>query len=158
MSSQAVPAPSALAGIWGEMIGEFFGTMILILFGDGVVATVFLYSNLGANGAASPFATEWIVIILGWGLAVMLGIYVAGQFNSDLRRVDQIVSSPVAAAIGKASYYVLPDFARFDVKLAVVHGIPVSGTYIASAVGYAALYVAALLFGAVVLFNRRDFK
>ena len=87
-----------------------------------------------------------------------LGIYVAGQFNSDLRRFDQIVSSPVAAAIGKACYYVLPDFARFDVKLAVVHGIPVSGTYIASAVGYAALYVAALLFGAVVLFNRRDFK
>jgi ABC-type transport system involved in multi-copper enzyme maturation permease subunit len=87
-----------------------------------------------------------------------LGIYVAGQFNTDLERFDQIVSSRVVAAIGKACYYVLPDFARFDVKLAVVHGIPVSGAYIASAVGYAALYVAALLFGAVVLFNRRDFK
>src|SRR6516162_8422640 len=84
-----------------------------------------------------------------------LGIYVAGQFNADLKRFDQIASSPVVAAIGKACYYVLPDFARFDVKLAVVHGIPVSGAYIASAVGYAALYVAALLFGAVVLFNRR---
>ena len=81
MASQAVAKPSALAGIWGEMIGEFFGTMTLILFGDGVVATVFLYSNLGANGAPSPFATEWIVIILGWGLAVMLGIYVAGAIS-----------------------------------------------------------------------------
>jgi glycerol uptake facilitator protein len=63
------------------MIGEFFGTMVLILFGDGVVATVFLYTNLGANNAASPFANEWIVIILGWGLAVMLGIYVAGAIS-----------------------------------------------------------------------------
>jgi len=81
MASQAVAKPSALAGLLGEMIGEFFGTMILILFGDGVVATVFLYGNLGANGGASPFATEWIVIILGWGLAVMLGIYVAGAIS-----------------------------------------------------------------------------
>src|SRR6266568_4359449 len=81
MASQVDNPPSALAGTLGEMIGEFFGTMILILFGDGVVATVFLFSNIGANGAATPFATEWIVIILGWGLAVMLGIYVAGAIS-----------------------------------------------------------------------------
>ena len=81
MASQDVAKPSALAGIYGEMIGEFFGTMTLILFGDGVVATVFLYGNLGPNGGASPFAVEWIVIILGWGLAVMLGIYVAGAIS-----------------------------------------------------------------------------
>jgi ABC-type transport system involved in multi-copper enzyme maturation permease subunit len=87
-----------------------------------------------------------------------LGIYVAGQFNADLERLNQIVSSPVAAGLGKVCYYVLPDFARFDVKLAVVHGIPVSAAYVASTVGYAAIYIAALLFGATVLFNRRDFK
>src|SRR5436190_14765639 len=81
MASQAASAPSALAGTLGEMIGEFFGTMTLLLFGDGVVATVFLSANLGAGGAASPFAQEWIVIILGWGLAVMLGIYVAGAIS-----------------------------------------------------------------------------
>jgi ABC-type transport system involved in multi-copper enzyme maturation permease subunit len=87
-----------------------------------------------------------------------LGIYVAGQFNADLKRFDQIVSSPVAATIGRGLYYVLPDFARFDVKLAVVHGIPVSGAYVATATAYAAVYVAGLLFGASVLFSRRDFK
>src|SRR6266852_6168717 len=81
MASQAVAAPSALAGTVGEMIGDFFCTMTLLLFGDGVVATAFLYGNLGAGGASSPFATEWIVIILGWGLAVMLGIYVAGAIS-----------------------------------------------------------------------------
>jgi glycerol uptake facilitator protein len=60
------------------MIGEFFGTMVLILFGDGCVATFALFSNL--NGP-TPFANEWIVIILGWGLAVMLGIYVTGAIS-----------------------------------------------------------------------------
>ena len=81
MASQAVAKPSVLAGVWGEALGEFFGTMVLILFGDGCVATVFLFSNIGASNASTPFATEWIVIILGWGLAVMLGIYVAGSIS-----------------------------------------------------------------------------
>src|SRR5437660_5717565 len=81
MSSQAASAPSALAGTVGEMIGEFFGTMVLILFGDGCVATFALFTKLGAGGAATPFANSWPVIILGWGLAVMLGIYVAGAIS-----------------------------------------------------------------------------
>jgi glycerol uptake facilitator protein len=81
MASQAVAKPSALAGLTGEMIGEFFGTMVLILFGDGVVATFALYTNIGAGNAATPFANEWIVIVFGWGLAVMLGIYVAGAIS-----------------------------------------------------------------------------
>jgi len=79
MASQAVGSPSALAGTLGECIGEFFGTMVLILFGDGCVATFALFTKLG--GAPTPFANEWIVIILGWGLAVMLGIYVTGAIS-----------------------------------------------------------------------------
>src|SRR6202162_1883081 len=81
MATQAASAPSALAGTLGEMIGEFFGTGVLILFGDGCVATFALYTKLGAGGLATPFANEWFVIILGWGLAVMLGIYVAGAIS-----------------------------------------------------------------------------
>jgi glycerol uptake facilitator protein len=57
------------------MIGEFFGTMVLILFGDGVVA------SFGLFGSVVPAVGEWTIIILGWGLAVMLGIYVAGAIS-----------------------------------------------------------------------------
>jgi glycerol uptake facilitator protein len=81
MATRAVGRPNALAGVWGEAIAEFFGTMVLILFGDGCVATFALFTNIGANNAATPFANQWIVIILGWGLAVMLGIYVAGAIS-----------------------------------------------------------------------------
>lgn len=81
MASQAVGRPTALSGTLGECIGEFFGTMVLILFGDGCVATFALFTNIGTGNAASPFANEWIVIILGWGLAVMLGIYVCGAIS-----------------------------------------------------------------------------
>src|SRR6266699_6859600 len=72
MSSQSVARSPLLAGTGGEMIGEFFGTMVLILFGDGVVATSFLFE---------PFTTEWVVMILGGGLGVMLGIFVCGAIS-----------------------------------------------------------------------------
>jgi glycerol uptake facilitator protein len=79
MSSQPVVSkPSAMAGTFGESLAEFIGTMILVLFGDGCVATFSLFNNLPGSG---PFANEWIVVILGWGLAVMLGIYVAGAIS-----------------------------------------------------------------------------
>jgi glycerol uptake facilitator protein len=81
MASSAIRRPAALAGTWGECIAEFFGTMVLILFGDGCVATFALFTKLGPGGAATPFANNWVVIILGWGLAVMLGIYVAGAIS-----------------------------------------------------------------------------
>jgi len=52
-------------------IGELIGTMLLILLGDGVVANVVLQRTKGHNGG-------WIVITAGWGLAVAVGVYVAG--------------------------------------------------------------------------------
>jgi glycerol uptake facilitator protein len=78
MASQAVGRPNALAGIPGEMIGEFFGTMVLILFGDGVVAVYGLFSKSLGVGIG---ADTWPVIIIGWGFAVMLGIYVTGAIS-----------------------------------------------------------------------------
>jgi len=76
MANRATIGKSTLlAGTYGECIAEFLGTMILILFGDGCVATFSLFTGLGS------FANEWIVIVLGWGLAVMLGIYVAGAIS-----------------------------------------------------------------------------
>jgi glycerol uptake facilitator protein len=52
----------------GELIAEFLGTMVLILFGTGVVAMVVLFDKGGYTN-----------ITLGWGLGVMLGVYVAGK-------------------------------------------------------------------------------
>ncbi|QWK78837.1 aquaporin family protein [Ochrobactrum sp. BTU1] len=51
-------------------IGEFLGTMVLILLGDGVVANVLLAKSKGQNSG-------WIVITAGWGFAVLCGVMVA---------------------------------------------------------------------------------
>jgi glycerol uptake facilitator protein len=65
--------------IWGELLAEFLGTMVLILFGTGCVAI-----TLGAgNGVfnTNPLFNNWMIIAWGWGLAVVLGVYVAGAVS-----------------------------------------------------------------------------
>src|SRR5829696_6113352 len=55
-------------------IGEFIGTMILIILGDGVVAGVLLRNSKAENSG-------WIVITFGWGLAVAVAVYCVSQFS-----------------------------------------------------------------------------
>jgi glycerol uptake facilitator protein len=63
---------------WGEVGAEFLGTFVLIMFGDGAVATC--VAGLSQSGRAQlAFGTaDWILISFGWGLAVTFGVYVAG--------------------------------------------------------------------------------
>jgi glycerol uptake facilitator protein len=56
------------------LMAEIFGTMILILLGDGVVAGVLL-----AKSKAN--ASGWIVITTAWAFAVFAGVVVAGPFS-----------------------------------------------------------------------------
>jgi len=59
-------------GLMGELMGEVFGTFILILLGDGVVANVGLAPRLAAP------AYNWNTIVFGWCFAVIVAVYVAG--------------------------------------------------------------------------------
>jgi glycerol uptake facilitator protein len=54
----------------GELLGEFFGTMILILFGVGVVA------EAGAAGVGDHDSITW-----AWGIGVTLGVYTAARLS-----------------------------------------------------------------------------
>jgi len=68
------------------------------------------------------------------------------------------VSSRTAALLARGVYHVLPDLSAFDVKTEVVHGLPVTGGYLAATTAYGLAYVAGLLLVATIIFSRRDFK
>jgi glycerol uptake facilitator protein len=53
---------------------ETIGTALLVLLGNGVVAAVLLNRSKAQNGG-------WIVITVGWGMAVMVGVFAVGQFS-----------------------------------------------------------------------------
>ena len=90
--------------------------------------------------------------------ALTLGLYIVGHFNADLRNFERVVDSKPAAWLARGLYHVLPDLSAFDVKMQVVHGMPVTAGYLAMTSAYGAIYIAALLVLSIVIFSRRDFK
>lgn len=57
-------------------VGEFLGTMILVLLGDGVVANVVLNKSKGSGSG-------WIVITTGWALAVAIPVFIFGPASGS---------------------------------------------------------------------------
>jgi len=57
-----------------NFLAELLGTMILVLLGDGVVANVVLNKTKGQNSG-------WIVITVGWGVAVAMAVYAVGRLS-----------------------------------------------------------------------------
>ena len=86
------------------------------------------------------------------------GLYVVGHFNDDLAHFENVIKSRAAAGLARALYYLLPNFAPFDIKAAVVHGQPVEPGYLLLTCGYGMLYAAAVVIVAMRIFSRRDFK
>jgi len=67
------------------LLGEFLGTMILILLGDGVVAAVLLKRSKAEGGG-------WMVITTGWALAVMAGVFTAIACGSSDAHLNPAVT------------------------------------------------------------------
>lgn len=80
-------------------ISEFIGTSLLILLGNGVVANVVLNGTKGNGGG-------WIVITTAWGLAVFVGVVVAGPYSGA--HLNPAVSLGLAIAGKFAWTQVLP--------------------------------------------------
>lgn len=80
--------------------GELFGTMILIIFGDGVVANVVLNKTKGQNSG-------WIVITVGWGLGVALAAYCVNTISGA--HLNPAVTIGLAA-IGNFPWHDVPGY------------------------------------------------
>ncbi len=79
--------------------GEFFGTMVLIILGSGVVAGVLLEKSKAQNAG-------WVVITAGWAFAVTLGVFTAKTFGSPDAHLNPAVT--LAFAIKSGSFDNLP--------------------------------------------------
>lgn len=55
-------------------IAEFFGTMMLVLLGDGIVAGVLLKRTKTENAG-------WLTIVMAWGIAVTICVYAVGRIS-----------------------------------------------------------------------------
>ena len=151
-----------------EFIAEVVGTMILIIFGAGVVAGVVLKDSKAENSG-------WVVITIGWGLAVTMGVYAVGNFSGahlnpavtlgfasigefpwekvPVYIVAQLVGAFIGAAIVFFNY--LPHWERTkdeEAKLAVFATIPAIrrpfSNIVSEIIGTAVLVMGLLFIGA----------
>jgi glycerol uptake facilitator protein len=84
----------------GPFLGEFMGTLVLVLLGDGVVANVLLKKSKGQNSG-------WIVIATAWGMAVVAGISTAVACGSPSAHINPAVTL-ASALLSKNWSNVLP--------------------------------------------------
>ena len=77
------------------IVGEFLGTMIIVLLGNGVVAGVLLKRSK-AEGSG------WMVITAGWAFAVMAGVFVSIACGSNDAHLNPVVT--VGFAVRDASF------------------------------------------------------
>jgi len=78
--------------------GEFMGTFVLILLGDGVVAAVLLKKSKAENSG-------WIVITAGWAFAVMCGVFTAIACGSPEAHINPAVTLGLAVKTGNYSNF-----------------------------------------------------
>jgi glycerol uptake facilitator protein len=107
-----------------EFIAEFLGTMVLILFGCGSVAMVVLF------GSNPPIPGEVVKggytnIVLGWGLAVTMGIYIAGTISGAHLNPAVTISLAFTGRFpwSKCLHYVLAQFAGAFAGAALVFSV-----------------------------------
>jgi glycerol uptake facilitator protein len=79
-----------------QLVGEFLGTMVLVLLGNGACANVSLKKTLGGGSG-------WIVIATGWGLAVMCGVFTAVAAGSGAAHLNPAVTLGFAVSTGDFS-------------------------------------------------------
>ncbi len=77
------------------LLGEFLGTMMLVILGDGVVAGVLLKRSKAEGGG-------WMVITTGWALAVMTGVFTAIACGSSDAHLNPAVT--LGFAVRAASF------------------------------------------------------
>jgi len=76
--------------------GEFMGTLVLVLLGDGVCAGVTLSKSYAEKAG-------WMVITTGWALAVLCGVLVAQAFGSAGAHINPAITLAFAVSSGDYS-------------------------------------------------------
>jgi len=161
---------------WEFIFGKYFG-LLAVLFVSLVVMTLLFYLILFVLRVDGSAYLLWSVLMTLMELAVLtavavlfsafttpitgavftFAVYFVGHLTRDLRLLAAMSPSPVVKLVSQFLYYVLPNFANFNIRGEVVNNALLDPSALMLAVLYAAVYTATLLFISVAIFNRKEF-
>lgn len=168
--SKPIPRSAFLLGKYGGLLLTLlvevavmtgFFVLLVLLYGSGfdlalLKAIGMIYVELALITAVALFFSAFTAPTLSGLFA--LGIFVIGHLSSDLRVFGQGTHDPLISRLTTFLYYLLPNLENFNIKGQVVHGIPVSGEFLAWSALYGVLYITGVLLLTVLVFQKRDFR
>ena len=99
----------------------------------------------------STFTTSFISAF------ICAAVYLSGHLSVEFLRVVR-KSAGIRRAVGEAIYYVVPNLERFNFKYHATYDVSVNSSTLLAVVLFGLAYASAALLGAVVVFQRRDFR
>ena len=128
-----------------------------------IEAVVLSYGEVLVVAAIAIFFSSFSSPVLSG--VFTLGIWFIGNRTAEIERIIASPDAGMAAVVGRVALHVVPDLHAFAISGSTVDGNPVSvhedfvgWDYVITAWGHGALYIAALLVLAIVVFSRRDFS
>lgn len=113
-----------------------------------MLASVGIFFSTVSTSFYFPFFASIGIYLAGSGSQEVYE-YVSGQFGKEM--------GAVSVTLFKAVYYLIPNFAAFDLKVPAIYGVPVLPAGLGLTFGYAVLYCAILLCVSSYTFSRRQF-
>ena len=120
-----------------------FAAVYLSLLETAVVASIVVFFST----FTTPMLTSFFALCC----------VAAGSLSNDLRVFAEKFGGAGTRAAANAFYYLLPNLKVFNLRHEAVHDLPFRAGDLALATAYAAVYVAAVLCFACLVFRRREF-
>src|SRR5215813_14726330 len=162
------------------IIGKYFGLCLTLLVNSLVmlvaIELALVYVNQGFSALQGPVLVAGLFIYVELALLVAIALmfssfstpmlaalftfalYVIGHFSADLKLAAEFSQSAFVRALLHTLYYLTPNLKNFNFISQASRGIAVPMSSGVWAVTYAVVYISILLSGAVLIFQRRNFK
>ncbi len=160
------------------IVGKYFGlclTLLVNIIGMGIGVTIAL---LYVNGGNLIFASWYAISLIYFELAILTAVaivfssfstptlsalltffvFIIGHLSVALRDLGENLGGTFTKYFFEAIYYILPNLSHFSFITDASHGFNPNFSYLATAIGYAIVYIAILLIISSVIFGRRNFK
>ncbi len=159
------------------LLGKYVGLVLTIWLQAAIMIAAFVLVSL-ATGAPLTVAHAAAFLLIAVELALVVavatlfsafttpmlasffsaGVWFVGHLTRALRDIGANSDLPSIKNATAALHRVLPDLESFNLTVEAAHGLPVTASDVVLPLVYGVGYVSILLVGAVLLFERRDFR
>lgn len=162
------------------ILGKYLGLGMTLLVNTSVMAVAVIGALVYAQGGSDETQWRlwpavyaiWLELLIITAVALLFScfsspalsalftllIFLIGGWSADLKLLAETSDATGTRWLSRALYHLLPNLASFNFINQAAHGQAVSWRLLAGNTVYAACYIAALLAGAVLIFERRNFK